>query len=267
VTQGVPGAFTSKWVGLGGRRILFYVLILLLLAAGGISWGHFDLPPLPPPHEFGDVLINRVSTEKGQRPVGFSHWSHRVLYTCRVCHFELDFEMKANTTEITERANRNGRFCGACHDGETAFGYSEENCVKCHNGGELDNRKQFKKKLNKLPKSKYGNRIDWSKALSKGLINPRQSILEDDYKPLPFKQSLDLEAEWAMIPPAVFVHDEHSRWLDCANCHPDIFNIKKKTTEHFEMIYILKGAFCGACHIKVAFPLDDCKRCHPTMRD
>ena len=49
------------------------------------------------------------------------------------------------------------------------------------------------------------------------------------------------------------------------NCHPDVFNIKKKTTEHFEMRFILEGRFCGACHLTVAFPLNDCMRCHPAM--
>jgi len=31
------------------------------------------------------------------------------------------------------------------------------------------------------------------------------------------------------------------------------------------MQYILETKFCGACHLTVAFPLDDCLRCHPGM--
>jgi c(7)-type cytochrome triheme protein len=52
------------------------------------------------------------------------------------------------------------------------------------------------------------------------------------------------------------------QWLDCNNCHPDNFNIKKKTTKHFSMERILKREFCGVCHLTVAFPMDDCKRCY-----
>ncbi len=88
---------------------------------------------------------------------------------------------------------------------------------------------------------------------------------EDDFL-MPFAKRLKLEARWAMIPAAYFPHAEHQQWLDCANCHPDVFNIKKKTTEHFEMQYILEGKFCGLCHLRVAFPLNECKRCHPDMR-
>ena len=28
------------------------------------------------------------------------------------------------------------------------------------------------------------------------------------------------------------------------------------------MSRILKREFCGVCHLTVAFPMDDCKRCH-----
>jgi len=69
-----------------------------------------------------------------------------------------------------------------------------------------------------------------------------------------------------MVTPPVFDHGTHVRWLDCANCHPDVFNIKQKTTKHFEMRYILERKFCGVCHLDVAFPLDECESCHPGIR-
>jgi c(7)-type cytochrome triheme protein len=31
------------------------------------------------------------------------------------------------------------------------------------------------------------------------------------------------------------------------------------------MTAMLKGEYCGACHLTVAFPLHNCKRCHPGM--
>jgi hypothetical protein len=27
------------------------------------------------------------------------------------------------------------------------------------------------------------------------------------------------------------------------------------------------GNFCGACHMLVAFPMNDCRRCHPQMQN
>lgn len=237
-----------------------------VIGAGGIcsAGGQFSLPPHPKAELFGNLLISRT-TEKGEvKPASFSHWSHRLRYTCRVCHLELEFALKANTTEITEEANRKGQFCGACHDGKIAFGHSNENCGKCHSGS-LSTGKEGFSKLKLLPKAKFGNGVDWVEALASGAITPAQSLAER-FEPMSYKTSLTLEAEWKGIPPAVFPHASHAAWLDCANCHPAPFNIKKKTTQHFSMPYILKAEFCGACHLNVAFPLDDCKRCHPKMR-
>jgi len=173
--------------------------------------------------------------------------------------------MQVNTTEITENGNRNGEYCGACHNGEIAFGHTDEHCSRCHNNGWVDYEKQFKR-LGPLPQAPFGNAIDWVKALEYGLIHPKDSIYEDEFKPVEYTRELQLEADWGMIPPAIFSHEKHTDWLDCGDCHPGLFNVKKKTTRHFEMRYILEGKFCGSCHLKVAFPLNDCQRCHPDMK-
>jgi c(7)-type cytochrome triheme protein len=240
------------------------LLFVLTLAQASVIADHFELPPLPDPWEYGNVLIDRQTGEGAFPPVSFSHWTHRMRYTCRVCHFELGFALKVNQTEITEAANHDGEFCGACHDGKTAFGHEQEFCVHCHNYG-LDGSRERFEQLKKFPKAPYGNQIDWIKALESGLIAPRSSILEEVHDPVEYTDKLELEADWTLIPPAYFPHDKHQAWLDCADCHPDIFNIKKKTTEHFDMQYNLQGKFCGACHLNVAFPMDNCMRCHPNM--
>jgi c(7)-type cytochrome triheme protein len=224
----------------------------------------YKLPPLPEPSQYGAVLIERTTGGSSFPTVAFSHWTHRSKYTCRVCHFELEFALKANETEITEQANREGRFCGTCHNGDIAFGHTEEYCAYCHNYGKDGSGRRFAE-LEGLPWAPFGNEIDWDRAWEEGFINPRQSILTEDYKPLEFTRKLDIPADWSLIPGAEFPHETHQKWLDCAECHPDIFSIKKKTTENFDMQYNLEGKFCGACHLKVAFPLDDCSRCHPRM--
>lgn len=233
------------------------------LTAAGFYW---DFPPLPPPHEYGSLLINRLSTENQVQPVYFPHWRHRVRYTCRVCHFELDFELELGKTEITEEDNRNGLFCGTCHDGKVAFGHTEGNCARCHTGSVETGKKDFEQLAARLPEGFFGNVIDWGKAVDSGAITPIYSIFHPEERPLDFEKILSLDATWNFVPPAIFPHKAHTRWLDCANCHPDIFNIKKKTTENFAMDYILDRKFCGACHMNVAFPLDDCTGCHPKIK-
>ncbi|MCP4655777.1 MAG: hypothetical protein GY856_10200 [bacterium] len=250
------------------RALLFGLWVFLLVEVFALAEISkiFDLDPLPPRWQYGNVTIDRLSTAAGQRPVAFYHWSHRMRYTCRVCHFELGFAMKANVTEITEEQNRAGEYCGACHNGEIAFGHSEENCAECHGRDLAGSRRKFKKAVANFPETSYGNEVDWSEAMRRGLIDPKKSLYDDRFEPIEFTRPVVLEAAWSMVPPADFSHQEHVRWLDCADCHPDVFNVKKKTTEHFAMKYILEEKFCGVCHLRVAFPLQDCKRCHSKMR-
>ncbi len=246
--------------------VLFSFVIIALLSLTTkhalASW-EMMMPSLLPPEEHGNILINRISDGNGVKAVTFSHWIHRQKFTCRVCHFELEFNMLANSTEITEAANKSGRYCGAsgCHDGKAAFGHEQPHCDTCHNDN-LDYGKEKFGKLSKFPKSKFGNQINWVAALDKGLIHPVNYLTIKPPDNIVIIKPLMLEAEWSGIPAAIFSHKVHTQWLDCNNCHPDIFNIKKKTTKHFSMERILKREFCGVCHLTVAFPMDDCRRCH-----
>jgi c(7)-type cytochrome triheme protein len=240
-----------------GRGVLAF-LAFALAAAGQTN---FRLPREPQADHFGVVLIGRGTAGTDTKPVSFSHATHRVRFTCRVCHLELDFAFRRNATEITEEANRNGQYCGACHDGKVAFGHTAQHCERCHVGAA---KAEPLSRWKDLPPAEHGNGVDWSRALSTGAIRPVSS-LSQGFSPLSLDTTLTLEAEWSFVPPATFPHAEHVRWLDCANCHPDIFNVKKKTTPHFSMSYALAGEFCGVCHLNVAFPLHDCKRCHPKM--
>lgn len=237
---------------------------LLGLLASAPALAQWQLPPLPEPELYGNILINRTSTKNGVLPATFSHWSHRSKYTCRVCHLELEFNMALNSTPITENKNKKGQYCGACHNDKIAFGHNSKHCDKCHNG-DIHYGIENAGLLADFPETQFGNRIDWVKAMDTGLIKPT-NYLNEHYEAVTFKKNLLLESEWSMTPDAIFPHDVHESWLDCSNCHPEIFNIKKKTTKHFAMSYILDNKFCGVCHGKVAFPIDDCKRCHPKKK-
>jgi c(7)-type cytochrome triheme protein len=264
------------WCFLG---LVLFSIIILVVSPRAFSHGNLNLPELAAPEDYGNILINRHSTGTDVMPVMFSHWVHRANFTCRVCHVELEFSMKANDTGIIcNRGTMTGKYCFACHDGKTDFdgktafapkSKEGDNCNRCHNAFSSPNMARFAELKKKLPVAKFGNEIDWSKALSKGLIKPKKSLFKNYTAVTPDgpNRTLTLQAEMALIPPAVFPHKIHQDWLDCTICHPDIFNIKKKTTKHFSMERILNREFCGVCHLKIAFPLDDCKRCHPAMRN
>lgn len=243
-------------------------LCAVLLYGHAFGEGLLQLPILPAPENYGDILISRPPQGSKVAPVIFSHWVHRVKYTCRVCHYELEFSMKSNDSPITcNKGQINGKYCVACHDGKIAFGPRDEdgeNCDRCHTSFNSAWRR-FQELRDKLPPAKFGNEIDWSAALAKDFIKPRQSLSGGTREIANIDKTLTLNAEMSGISPAVFPHKTHEQWLDCSNCHPELFNMKKKSTENLRMVNMLKGESCGICHLFVALPLNDCRKCHPKM--
>lgn len=80
--------------------------------------------------EYGDIVLNNYSSEAGIRPVIFPHWFHRIRFSCKTCHSDLGFQMKAGANEINMLKIINGEYCGVCHNGQMAW--SVENCDFCH---------------------------------------------------------------------------------------------------------------------------------------
>lgn len=80
--------------------------------------------------EYGDIVLNNYSDDSGIRPVIFPHWFHRIRYSCKACHSDLGFQMKAGANQVNMLKIINGEYCGACHNGQTAW--SVENCELCH---------------------------------------------------------------------------------------------------------------------------------------
>ena len=72
-------------------------------------------------------------------PVPFSHQQHAEAQNlkCKDCHTKI-FQMKTGRTAekqgpLTMAAMQEGKFCGACHNGDKAFGVqAEDTCAKCH---------------------------------------------------------------------------------------------------------------------------------------
>ncbi|MBK8161768.1 MAG: cytochrome c, class I [Gammaproteobacteria bacterium] len=113
-----------------------------------------------------------------------------------------------------------------------------------------------------LPKSSYGNHVDWVKALDDGMIKPRWDRINSNEDP--FVMDLDIvRPVKASMPDVVFPHRQHTEWLFCSNCHPAIF-VPQKGANQINMSAILLGQKCGVCHGKVSFPITtaSCKKCH-----
>ncbi|MFO1281100.1 MAG: c(7)-type cytochrome triheme domain-containing protein [Burkholderiales bacterium] len=102
-----------------------------LVAVAAVAAGAASVPA-PVRAEYGDVVINRRAERGGVRPVVFPHWFHRIRFRCKVCHSELGFRMRAGANDVLMTDIIDGRFCGMCHNGRTAWG--AEQCDICHSG-------------------------------------------------------------------------------------------------------------------------------------
>lgn len=70
-------------------------------------------------------------SRKGMIPLTFNHEGHAKKYACTDCHTKL-FVMKQGGSHITMNGMYQGKFCGACHNGKSAFAATD--CTKCHKG-------------------------------------------------------------------------------------------------------------------------------------
>jgi c(7)-type cytochrome triheme protein len=101
---------------------------LLLVALAGLASAAATDPVV------GDVLfVRKVKSSDDIAPAVFPHWVHRVQFKCYVCHNNtVGFQMKAGSADITMDTIDEGKHCGQCHKGKTAFGVSFETCTRCH---------------------------------------------------------------------------------------------------------------------------------------
>ena len=76
----------------------------------------------------GDIVYSHPPGTDHLAPAYFPHWVHRVKYKCYACHDAL-FPMQRGAVP-TMAAMAKGESCGACHNGNVAFGI--DTCHRCH---------------------------------------------------------------------------------------------------------------------------------------
>jgi c(7)-type cytochrome triheme protein len=244
----------------------------------GTVSAQIDLPPAPPsqPSSYGRVALYSHASKPGSPgPVIFDHWLHRSKFTCRICHVDIGFAMTARATGITAESNRQGFHCGACHDGKRLVDGKpvfaacsdlpvDAQCNRCHSVGKYGVRKyEYNSFTAKFPKAYYG--IDWQAAEAYSVIKPIDvmdgiTVRKDQMQR---REDFGIKAGVSWVNPVNFSHEKHSIWNGCELCHPEIFPTVKKSAVQYTMFSNLAGRHCGACHMKVAFPLNNCQLCHP----
>ncbi len=255
-----------------GLMALSLFIALVVSADAADAWNNKK------PSNFGSVIIRNFSSRAGLAPVRFDHWLHRALYTCRLCHVDIGFAMEENGTKITADTNMKGFYCGACHNGTRLYGEkrifsscststtpeASMRCKRCHSGGKDQNEYDYATFTAKLPIDPIADLVDWEKAEALGLIHPADylpgvSIKRDSLIP---QKDFAITSKSTWMPDIIFSHKKHVVWNGCEVCHPDIFPSAKKGTVKYSMLEISTGQYCGLCHGRVAFPLNNCEKCH-----
>lgn len=260
-------------------RCLAFLLSILAASAVAAADPASVKKRRPAPAEYGRVVIANHSAPAHLAPVVFDHWLHRAQFTCRLCHIDLGFAMKAGETNVRAADNVAGQYCGACHNGRNLAPSGRRvfeacarsvpadtrgTCDRCHS---LDRgvrpQVDFATFTRALPRERFGNGIDWEKAEVEKLIHPVDYLQGVSIKRQisPGQKDFALNAKLDGMPDIIFSHVKHTTWNGCELCHPEIFKVRKGTTRT-SMVQIFEGQSCGTCHTSVAFPLIDCQRCH-----
>ena len=158
------------------------------------------------PDRYGVLVFREQTSKRGVNPVVFSHQSHRVMFTCKVCHLELEFLMKKGSSEITREDNLEGRLCGVCHNGEDAFSVNVKSyCDRCH--VPMDRESVYQNQGGEsgfagFPSLAYGDKVNWVEALNTGKISPRNFLREENYQEsMPLPGHLELSMRWTTRSP------------------------------------------------------------------
>ena len=229
--------------------------------------------PADPEQAVLDLDVELTSSPNKLFGVTFSHGPHTAWLACATCHPAIFPLRQAKPTVITMAKIQAGQYCGVCH-GRVAFS-ARADCSRCHTKNlpatewrspeprkPIETAKSWDEAKKTLPAA--DGMVDWSKALSQGVIAPRAGIdpKTEDQAVLPLDVEL-IPATGEMFK-AIFPHKTHTEWLSCPNCHTGIFQMAKGA-DAITMEKINSGQYCGVCHGKVAFPATTCGRCHPGM--
>jgi c(7)-type cytochrome triheme protein len=261
------------------KKVIWTVFMLVCITGVAFAAQNGVKKKRPKPFEYGMVVIDNYTHKSGIAPAIFDHWVHRDKFTCRLCHVDIGFAMKAGATQIKAADNMRGYFCGTCHNGTMVYGTRKvfaacskdvakadySRCRKCHvETNDTKKEDDFDKFAERLPKGRFGNGIDWEKAEEQGLIKPVDTLEGVSIKRAAMANQKDfsLTAKTAGMPEIIFSHKKHTVWNGCELCHPDLFLGVKKGSTKYSMVEIFDNKYCGACHTSVAFPLADCQRCH-----
>jgi c(7)-type cytochrome triheme protein len=111
-----------------------------------------------------------------------------------------------------------------------------------------------------LKRDRFGL-IDWAASVDSDQMQLASSIKSPPEKYSFSAYKINGFSDKGTIASSEKTHGIHSYFVECRSCHPTPFAEKSGTTS-MDMEKMATDKACGKCHGHVAFPLDDCGRCH-----
>ncbi len=108
-----------------GQKLGYVLIVFIAIASVAVL--------VPMSKIVGGGLLIYYPSEDEETPGGvtFNHYTHveKIELKCTDCHYNL-FASEQHASGITMEGIFEGEWCGACHDGDKAFGVDE--CNACH---------------------------------------------------------------------------------------------------------------------------------------
>lgn len=120
------------------KKMLFLMVLVVVLVSGALLSASEEVLIVEEYDEDTYGPLAPIIWEKPVKGVVFYHKTHTMDagLDCDSCHDDL-FEMEAGAAQENEDFTMatlyEGGYCGACHDGSTAFA-SDSRCTTCHIG-------------------------------------------------------------------------------------------------------------------------------------
>lgn len=229
-------------------------------------------------HQVGEIQMPGKSV--------FSHKKHlEMSFDCKECHSKR-FVPGPNRIHSTMLDMEQGKSCGGCHDGSTAFSVKGD-CAKCHSQISVIQFKAYNARFDhQIHIAMFKCNDCHSNLFVGGTRSIRYSMNQMEKGSscgachegkTAFSVSGNCDKCHPGIYPDVkftikdagsvnFSHNFHRSKFACNNCHNAIFNAGKGS-KRFTMADMEKGNSCGKCHDgKAAFSVKNCDKCHPVKQ-
>lgn len=235
---------------------------------------------------FAVHIPNATFTAKELGTVVFDHNFHirqkRVGHNCTACHDAI-FDMRRRIA-FTMADMAEGKSCGTCHDGRSAFGL--RNCAACHAVGAVVFRSGKTGRVT-FGHRRHARRTPCTTCHAKLYVaggNTRVGMARmkrgrscgachDGRTAFAVGRCVGCHPIRAIryrvngLDGVTFSHSGHLALYSCGRCHPDIFR-PGPGNRSGTMAAMERGTSCGACHDgKSAFTVrGNCDRCHAPVR-